>query len=472
MKTISLFEIYNRYHLYAMGILVIFFSFIFTNFSIIRHLQFNSDAFDLGIYTQISYLYSQGITPYSTIKHMPLLADHFEPILWILAPIYKLYPDPITILIVQSIFVTTSAIPLYFFAQKKTKNNLLSLVIITSYLTSVGIVNAIKVDFHTTTISVLPISLILYSWYFKKMRLYWFSVFSAFLFKEDLPILISGFALFQIISGERKLGIYTLICSILAFISIKFIILPSLWKGAESHYLASSILPLNQPFDLLILFLTSPKIYLDVFFNSPIKIDTFYTLHQPFAFMSLLSPLSWLTTLPVLFFRFSSTQSVMWTTLFHYNANLMPFITVSTILAITKFRMPQKIITSLFVILLLTSILSPNNIIWESIEQKQNPANEYRFKLLSRIPVNESVSAQSKLLPHLANREKIYLFPEVLDANYIVVDTSLESYRIEKKDLLTAIKNHTASKEWNIYQQEKNMIIFERVNKLNPSYLN
>lgn len=144
------------------GLLTAIFIIIFSLYSLNRHFSFNSHAFDLGIYTQAIYLYSQNLTPFSTLKHMILLADHFGLILLLLSPIYKLFPIASTLLVLQAIFVAVSSIPIYFIALDKLKNVTVSFLITLSYLTSVGILSGINFDFHLTTISVLPLSLILY----------------------------------------------------------------------------------------------------------------------------------------------------------------------------------------------------------------------------------------------------------------------------------------------------------------------
>src|SRR3989344_6995323 len=129
-------------------LLFILFFLIFSANTINRHLTFNSHAFDLGIYTQAIYLYSQGQLAFSTLKDMILLADHFGPILILLSPVYKIFPNPITLLIIQSLFVSLSGIPIYLIALDRLKNSNLAFVITLSYLTSVGILNAVGFDFH------------------------------------------------------------------------------------------------------------------------------------------------------------------------------------------------------------------------------------------------------------------------------------------------------------------------------------
>ena len=460
-------KIINNQYLLLL-LIVIITSVIYINYSIIKHLAFQTHAFDLGIYTQISWLYSQNETSFSTLKHMPLLADHFEPILWIISPLYSLFPTPITLLIIQNVFVSLSAIPLYLIALNKTKSRPLSFLLIISYLTSIGIINAVKFEFHTTTLSVLPIALILFAWVFEKWKLYALTLLFGFLVKEDVSIMIFGLGIYQFIIGQRKLGIITIVTSASYFILIKFFLMPFIWYGAAQGYIASSLLPLTSPLDIIILLITRPMIFLDIFFNSSIKQHTFSTIYQPFAFLPLISPLSWLTAFPLLYLRFSATSTHFWTHIFHYNANLMPFITVSTILAIKNWRLPAKPLIILFSILLTLNGLSPNSMLWESMQKRIVVDTTFRSNMLQKIPPTESVSAQSPLVPHLANRTKIYMYPELSDANYIILDTSLEPYPIDRNEIVNKINEYRNSKYWQLFAEDKSVVIFEKKQKLTP----
>lgn len=461
-----LLNLYEKNHFWILFAITGIFSAIFITYSQVKHLNFQTNAFDLGIYTQITYLYSHGLTPFSTIKNMPLLADHFEPVLWIIAPLYRLFPSPSTLLIIQALFVGLSSLPLYVTALKITKSKTLSLLLILSYLTSIGIINAIKFDFHTTALAVLPISLLVYTWHWKKWKLYWLSLMFGFLIKEDVSLLTVGLGIYQIITGQKRIGLITTLLSLAVFITTKFIIMPFIWKGSDQGYISTSILPLTSPVDLIFLLFTNPKIVLDVFFNSPIKQETFFELYKPFGLLPLLSPLSWLTAFPQLFFRFSSTQTHFWSTLFHYNANIMPFLMISAALAINRWSLPVKPIALLILILVAFSSLSPNSMVWESFQMRVKTDSQLKANSIQLIPKQESVSAQSPLVPHLANRSHIYLFPDVSIANYIVLDLSLESYPIEKKDITRIISELENSKYWKVYEKSGTTIIFERVEKI------
>lgn len=445
-------------------LLSILFFLIYSSHTINRHLSFNSNAFDLGIFTQITYLYSKDLTPFSSLKHMTLLADHFEAILILLSPIYKLFPDPITLLILQALFVSLSSIPIYLISLNLIKDVLISFLITLAYLTSQGLIAAINFDFHPSTLSVLPLSLLIYAWYFKKWRLYWITLTFSILFKEDIPIFIVGLGLFELFHNQRKIGILTTLYGIVSLYLIKFKFMPFFWRDSDASYINASILPLSNPMEMLLLFFIRPSIFIDQLFNSPIKIQTIYTLLSPFMFLPILSSFTWLEVFPYLFLRFSSNYIQMWGVEFHHNANLIPFLAVGAIFAIQKYKITHFPITILLTFFLITEGLAPNSMVWGTIQSPIHYHSNYQYinNFIKDFSNNESISAQSPIVPHLANRERVYLFPEISDADYIILDTSLYTYPMNLNELRSRILTLEKSKYWKVVKRVKSLIIFKR----------
>lgn len=433
-----------------LGILLvlIFFFIVFTYHTLYRHWTYNSHAFDLGIYTQAIYLYSQGLAPLSTLKHMNILGDHFGPILFLISPIYRLFPFPETLLITQALFVSISGIFIYLIALDKLQDKFKSLLITGVYLSFSGILTAVNFDFHLATISVLPLSIMLYSWYFKRWRLYWLSIFLALLFKEDIPLFIVGLGLFSILKKERKIGLTTVIIGFLSYYIIKYQIMSRLAQGAENAYINSvSFSSISSIFD------------------SPTKVHTIITLYGQFLFLPFLSALSWLTVFPYLFIRFASNQTHYWGLNFHYNANLAPFLAVSAIFALSKIKIPRFQIIAYLILALLMENLFFNKLISQTLKfniQDTQPFN-YINSALKIVPVKAAISVQSPLVPHLSNRNKIYLYPEVLDAKYIILDEKLSQYPMKDKEFKERITSLKNSKEWTVEQQVDSLYIFKRV---------
>lgn len=434
-------------------LLILFFFVIFSFHTIYRHQTFNSHAFDLGIYTQSIFLYSQGRQPLSSLKHMNILGDHFGPILFLLSPIYRLFPYSETLLIIQALFVSFSGFFIYLIHLDKTKDKFQSLLFVSIYLSFSGILTAVNFDFHLATISIFPLSLMLYSWYFKSWKLYFFSLFFALLFKEDIPLFIIGLGFFSIMQRQKKNGLITVIIGFISYYLIKYQIMPKFSLGSENAYINTVAFHLNNP----------TKLLFDIF-GSKIKITTLITLYGQFLFLPLLSILNWSTVFPYLVIRFLSNAPHYWGLQFHYNANLAPFLAFATILSLGKININKHLINSAFIIILALENLFLNRLVFNTLQFNINDSKKFSYinKSIKIIPNTASVSTQSPIVSHLSNRNKIYLYPEILDADYLVLDQSLDSYPLRKFELANNIILLENSTEWTLKQKTNSLLIFKR----------
>lgn len=84
---------------------------MYSALAIRRHLTFHSAGWDLGIFEQAVRNYAAFRPPIVILKGegYNLLGDHFHPILVTLAPLYRLFPSPITLLVAQSVLLALGA---------------------------------------------------------------------------------------------------------------------------------------------------------------------------------------------------------------------------------------------------------------------------------------------------------------------------------------------------------------------------
>ncbi|MEM6755498.1 MAG: DUF2079 domain-containing protein, partial [Cyanobacteria bacterium P01_C01_bin.38] len=86
--------------------------------SSLRHLLFQSGAFDLGIYDQVVYLMSEGKPPISSILGFHHMGNHAAWAVYPLALLYKIYPSAYWLLAVQAVSLASGAIPTYYLAKQ------------------------------------------------------------------------------------------------------------------------------------------------------------------------------------------------------------------------------------------------------------------------------------------------------------------------------------------------------------------
>jgi uncharacterized membrane protein len=83
--------------------------------SLSRYIRVSPATWDLGIFTEAIHRYAHLQSPTVDIKApgFDLLGDHFHPILVLLAPCFRVFPTPVTLLVAQALLTALSVIPVY-----------------------------------------------------------------------------------------------------------------------------------------------------------------------------------------------------------------------------------------------------------------------------------------------------------------------------------------------------------------------
>jgi uncharacterized membrane protein len=127
-------------------------------YAVQRHLAFETGAFDLGVYAQPLWNFNQG---HGLILSMiedigPVRwATHVEPILFLVAPLYCLWPDPRALLWLQVTWLTLSGLPLYALAVRRLRSEWTALVIVAAYFLLPATEAVTLFDFHAVTLAPL-----------------------------------------------------------------------------------------------------------------------------------------------------------------------------------------------------------------------------------------------------------------------------------------------------------------------------
>jgi len=83
-------------------------------------------------------------------------------------------------------------------------------------------------------------------------------------------------------------------------------------------------------------------------------------------------------------------------------------------------------------------------------------------KLLKKIPDNAKVSASNVISPHLAQRQFIYFFPTVKDADYIVFSLFDNNYLMSAEENDKYRNNYLNSPEWQIIGKEYPVFLLKK----------
>jgi uncharacterized membrane protein len=291
-----------------------------------RHWQFSSFWYDFGIFDETVWQFSKFKLPVIPTKGNKVIwADHFNPSIISLVPLYWLTDQEEVIILAQIIFVGLSALFIYEIARSKIKNVYLRLSLLVSYLGYVGTQNALYTDVHNMVFAVLPLAMMFWAVYKKKWKIYWLSLIWLLGWQENAAGIGLGVGLWMILSKkQKKYGLITILLSVVwALVAVK-IIMPY-FQGGSYQY---------QP--------EWPKVWYEWvtrFVWPPVKFKTLVATLASFTFL----PLFYLPLLPALgeqfLERFVLNQAATrWDWGMHYNAILIPLLFVSSVEVIVRLQ--------------------------------------------------------------------------------------------------------------------------------------
>ncbi len=419
--------------------------------TVLKHEAFQTTAFDLGNMDQAVWNSLRGrFLPFTNWgEEGTRLAYHVDPILILISPLYLLYSDPKTLLVFQTLVVALGALPLFWLAREKFGESLVTLVFPLVYLLFPALEAANMFDFHSTTIAA---PLLLYAFYYLWKRKYpWFFLFAFLVMacKEEMPLLVMMMGLYALlVQRNRRVALTTISLGVAWFIVAVYIIIPHYNPEGGSPYLAAYGYLGGGPFGILKGLLTRPDLVISHLF---IKDKALYLwgLLAPVAFLSLLAPQTLLLSLPTLGINLLSTKPEFYTLeKFHYAALLVPFVVLSALLGVDylvarlspRLEMKrQTLLYSVSALVLISTLLYHRGHGFTPLAAgfqipKATPHHRLAQELMALIPEGATLSAQSRLNPHLSQRPRIYMFPKVEDADYVFFDVSVDSWPIHPND--------------------------------------
>ncbi|MEK7610872.1 MAG: DUF2079 domain-containing protein [Patescibacteria group bacterium] len=418
---------------YSIYLLILAFTLLYSAWSVNRHNHFGTDAVDLGIFDQPLWHLSRFEPPLSSIKYNQfpganLFGDHFHPILILASALFWLWDDVRILLILQAVVVCLAALPLYKIAMKILQNQALSLAVIFSYLTFIGLQAALDYDFHETALAVLPLAVALYALVFSRFRLFWLSFVLGLLFKEDMPLYFFFIgALAALRFRKYRIGILTMILAAAYYLLVTQKIIPY-FKGDRFAYEELPPELGKTTVDLIKTTVISPwKTFLAMFFPI-LKLKTILNYLASFSFLPLFDPLSLILTIPNGLARFLTQLPQRWIIRFQYGAVLAPLLSFGTIYGVRNIlslierrARVQKYVSRVLVLALLAAPLIETGRTGTPLFKMLNPqyysdspAYQINRELLARIPKDASIMAQSAFVPHLTHRAEIYRYEDTL----------------------------------------------------------
>ena len=326
--------------------------------SLFRLLGLNPSSWDLAIYTEYVKQSASFRSPVADIRTagFNLLGDHFQPVVMVIAPFFRVFPSAATLVAAQALLAAISVFPVSQAAREKFGVGP-SRAIAVAYGFSWGLQQMANFDFHEIAFAVplLAFSLSALIRGHIKAATWW--ALPLVLVKEDQGFTVAAIGLYLSIAGIRAATRHPARPATPGDIAgasadpggrqrIKAGQLLMIWGFAWSFLAIGVIIPHFNPLHQYDYWsdggILAPGGHTTVtgligqFFHAwPDKLQTLVVLLLPTAFIALRSPLV-LIAGPSLLLRFLSTDSSFWGTVWHYNATVMPIIFIAAIDAMAR----------------------------------------------------------------------------------------------------------------------------------------
>jgi len=178
--------------------------------------------------------------------------------------------------------------------------------------------------------------------------------------------------------------------------------------------------------------------------------------------------------IPVYFQKLFHDNYYMWGIADQYSIEFAPVMAIGIFEVISGIR--RKRLAGFFSVLVLVLTLAStfrvmdNTVIHTDkvnirFYQKQHYTRGYDVaavhKVLSGLPLDAIISAQSPFLPHLALRDRIYQFPVIKDAKYIIYSFEEVPYPLTETEFRMITDSLKASDQWHVLY-EGDIVILQR----------
>ena len=365
---------------------------------------------DLGIFDQATWLISRGDTPFVTLRGVNILADHFSVILYLVAPLYRLWGSAKLLLVIQTLALAAGGWVVYLLARDVTGSGWVGASFCASYLVYPPMRWSNHFEFHPDT---LATPLLLGACLFllrRRWRWYCVTLALAALTKETAGLSVLALGLYAVFTNRRAgwltaaAGTTACIVAIATMAVLGGHRLPP-YLALYDHYGSSAKvadLPSSMRQEGVV----------------PTEFGYFVELLHPIVFLPLLAPEVAALAIPALGLNLLSARPQMHTIYYQYTALITPFFYFAAIVGFARVvRWGGKWMGVFAVVCIClcaaeSATQGPRDGADSGLAispSVRDPAGLRR--ILRGIPPDASVTGPGDLAAHMAQRPDIYMFP-------------------------------------------------------------
>lgn len=386
-------------------------------------------AFDFGVFSQIVWKIAHGQPGgASLLNNTHWLGDHFQPVLYLYAPILRVFGTPFVLIVCETALVGAAAIPLARIAWRATGSTALGFVVPFAFLLNPATTSAVMFPVHPSTL-VAPLLLFAFDAFEGRHPARATAlVLLALLCKEDVGFYLVGIGLWlAMVRRDRWVGLGLAGFGAAWSLTCIFVVIP--WfRGGAFHMFEWA--PSLRDGGWL-----NPVAVLRTALDSPDKLQLLAVTFGAFGLLSIGDPLV-IAIVPFLAERLLGSNPAHVEGAWHYGAPGVAVLAVSAAFAMARLGRrigpvrAERVGSAILAIstvgsLALTGVLRGS---LPTLIQHASDADAHAVDTAVRlVPEGASVLAQDTLVARFADRERVGVIARrpPRDWDYVVLDVTL-----------------------------------------------
>lgn len=465
----------------------------FALLALVDHYMFRTAALDYGIRNNMIWHFANFQIPDITLKqpaYNNYLSNHFVIITMLISPIYWVLGS-YGLLVFQIASILFGGYGVYRFFIAYEGKHWFALLAMIHFLSLWTMTSGLSFGFRENVVAVMLLPWFFYCYHFGKWK--WsIAIFAIMLLSKETI----GFWLFFVMIGvglyylkdkqKRNYAILMAFLSIGYFLLISKVVMPGLDETGRGfvHFNYSKTLgsDFGEAFKTLF---TDPIPVLKAFFVNHLEPSRFTGIKGEFYLMMLVSggvffffrPHYLVMIIPLLAMKMLNDDPQKWGINYHYSIEFAPLLTFALFSYAKDLSRDslKKILIGSFVLLAFVFhaiMLENRRSVWYFAERAQFYSEEHYQRsfdvsqvhqtLKQKIPARVPVTAHAKLVPHLAFRDTILLFPHIKNARYIALLDIDKTYPMDEDAYQEKIGELKANPEWKLIHDKNQLILFRK----------
>ncbi len=420
----------------------------------LRHAAFRTNIYDLGYYTQTLWNTAHGRFFATSLKPGIYLADHFSPVMLLFVPFFRWLPQPRILLAVQVIAVGTAVIPAYLLLRRR--DPVWAPLLVVAFLFNPLLHQVLYQEFHEIMLAAPTLALALYGLQARRRRWLLLGALLTLLVREDMPVYVALLAVYLILfqAEWRREGVFLLGLSTVWLLLVTRWIMPLLGSDyTHGRRLAESLGGVDVLARL----------------RQPARAQAVVRLLAPLAGLPLLGRGTQILWLPAVVLMLLFAESGVGTLSSWHVAPLLPLLWFGAADALTGW--PRRAARAGLIVLLAASVLgfywwsyAPGGRYFDGSPLRLTLHDRIGREIVTAVPPDASVMAQSGLGAHLAARRSLWLFPwteETTQPEWVVLDVkAANTYPLPPSELAHQVTQWQIRPDYRTFWEQDGYFVF------------